>query len=174
MGEKTIRSPANLKRPLAILAIGFGMFHCATIVLAMLPRSWGINRALAPYRQLTGTEQEWGMFHTIPNLQHNEIRVEVGEDSFGAILPDLRDYQTHDRIRHYYFFKSLTETGNVYFDDYVDGLRVALAAQGVDSSKGFVLNTESDFIRLLERIDEDGEMTLRKSEVRGPFPMTQP
>ena len=174
MGEQTTSNSIKLKRPLGWLAIGFGIFHCTTLGLAMLPRSWGVNQALAPYRQLTGTEQEWGMFHSIPTLQQNEITVEVVDGSFGPILPGLRDYKTHDQIRHYYLFNRLTDPDSVYFDAYVEGLRKALVEQGVDSSAEFSLRIESDFIRLLERIDEDGKMTLRKSEVRGPFSMTRP
>ncbi len=69
-----IRTPTRL---LISLAVGFGIFHALTLLLAILPHDWAINRLLAPYRQLTGTGQEWGMFYTIPTMQENAIAVDV-------------------------------------------------------------------------------------------------
>ena len=107
--------PKSGKRLIAVV-IAFGLFHALSLVLAILPRDWAINRLLAPYRQLTGTEQEWGMFYTIPTMQENAVAVEVTDAGGvtaerGPILPGLKSYRTHAQIRYYYLLNRLTDAG---------------------------------------------------------------
>jgi hypothetical protein len=168
------------KRPklIAGLVIAFGLFHGASMLLGILPRGAGINEALAPYRQLTGTEQDWGMFHTIPTVREKLLTVEVADASgpvseFGPILPGLKPYATHSRIRYYYLLNRMTAPGSSYFDPYIDQLREAVAKDSPGIPVEFMLKTETDYIRLIKRIQEDGKMTLRKSGAHGPFPISQ-
>jgi hypothetical protein len=161
-------------KQLTAVAVGFGLFHSLSLVLAIFPRDWAGNRILAPYRQLTGTEQEWGMFYTIPTMQENAIAVEITDASGasserGPILPGLRPYRTHAQIRYYYLLNRLTDHQQPYLGAYVKGLGEEVMRLTDGGASEFAIRMESEYIRLLERIDEDGEMTLLKSETLGPF-----
>ena len=163
-----------MRKRLIAVVIGFGLFHALSLALAILPRDWAINRLLAPYRQLTGTEQEWGMFYTIPTMQENAITVEIQETSGasserGPILPGLKPYRTHAQIRYYYLLNRLTDAGSPYFDAYVERLGDEVREESEGRAAEFAIHTEGRYIRLLERIAQDGEMTLLKSETLGPF-----
>jgi hypothetical protein len=119
------------------------------------------------------------MFYTIPKKQSNEITVEVVGASgevveYGPILPGLRKHETHSSgIRYYYLFNQLMDTNGPYLDAYLEKLRreVAESAPAGGGEKELLVRIETDYIRLLDRINEDGRMTLRKSVTLGPFPV---
>ena len=46
---------------------------------------------------------------------------------FGPLLPGLKEYATHSRIRYYYLLNQLTEPGGTYIDPYIERLRRAVA-----------------------------------------------
>ena len=174
--ESTTGHGPRASSRLVTLVVGFGLFHAFTLLVAILPHDWAINRVLAPYRQLTGTDQEWGMFYTIPTMQENSMEIDVvdrsGEVSVrGPILPGLKPYRTHSKIRYYYLLNSLTDAGQPYLGAYVKQLGEAVAEDSGGSASEFSIRMDREYIRLLERIGEDGEMTLLKSETLGPFPL---
>ncbi|MGI9240678.1 MAG: hypothetical protein ACR2RV_07750, partial [Verrucomicrobiales bacterium] len=153
-GTRTSQIPS---RRLLALAVGFGLFHALTLVLAILPHDWAINRLLSPYRQLTGSDQEWGMFYTIPTMQENSMEIDVvdgsGETSVrGPILPGLKPYRTHAKIRYYYLLNSLTDAGQPYLGAYVKQLGEAVAEDSGGRASEFSIRMDRRYIRLLERI----------------------
>ncbi len=174
MQEPTPRLSNSKARLISVLVVAFGLFHAANLLFAMLPRASPINRALAPYRQLTGTEQEWGMFYTIPTMQQNEITVEITDVSgavteHGPILPGLKDYATHSQIRYYYLLNQLTSPKGDYSEGYIDQLRKEIGSASTGDPTEFTVKFEGDYIRSLDLIDEDGKMTLLQSKSLGPF-----
>jgi hypothetical protein len=63
----------------------------------------------------------------------------------------------------------LTAADGRYFDAFIEKLRREVASTGEGRASEFSLQIETDYVRLLERINEDGVMTLRNSETFGPF-----
>ena len=155
--------------------VAFGVLHALAMLLAILPRDWGVNSALDPYRQVTGTEQNWRMFDTIPLLADREVTVEVADASgerstVGPVLPGLGRFELEDRIRYDTLIGRILLTDNHYREPFVESLDRAIAdSDELDGAVSFELRIDTSYIRLLKRIEEDGELSLLKTEFIGPF-----
>ena len=174
--EEQTDTPVAAKQTklIAALAIGFGLFHGVGMLLAVLPADWGANRLFEPYRKLTGSQQQWDMFSTIPIALDQQVTVDFargdgGMATAGPILPGLREFDLDSRIRYYPLLHRLMARDGDYLGSYLAGVEAALAEETGGDVREFSLRSETDFVRLIKRIDEDGQMTVRKSEVIGPI-----
>lgn len=116
------------------------------------------------------------MFATIPIALDQEVSVEVldGEGkttSFGPILPGLSEFDLRSRIRYYPLLHRLRSRGGIYLSSYLGKLEAAVVEQVGDGAKEFSIKTETDFIRLIKKVAEDGEMTKRSVDLIGPIPI---
>lgn len=150
----------------------------ANMFIALLPTESKIGHAtaapLAPLRSVTGTPQRWNMFTTIPRLRaldaHIIATTAAGEERrLGAYLPGLRDIEPVEKVRYIYTLSRLFEGEDMSErQGYLDTLRAEVREKEPEAVQ-FTLELSLEFVRLLERIAEDGEIS--KSEVRryGPY-----
>ncbi len=164
-------------RFLCWLIIAFATFHAASMVTALLPAKSSIRTFFRPYQLLTGTEQHWIMFQTIPNIQEANVRLEVRDASgeskeLGPFLPGFHPFNMRSRVRHFYLMNRLSSApGEPYFDAYIRNLASTIARTVPGTPVEFLLHYDANYIRKLENIRDDGEMTLSRTETRGPFPI---
>lgn len=150
----------------------------ANMLIALLPTESKIGRAtaapLAPIRTATGTFQRWNMFATIPRLHALDAQIIVttasGEEQrFSAYLPSLRDIKPVERVRYLYTLSRLFEAeDSVERQGYVDNLRRKLRKETPEAVQ-FSVELTFDFVRLLERITEDGDISKREVKLYGPY-----
>ena len=178
MDEQTA-TPERQKQTklIAGLAIGFGLFHGATLLIALLPGSWAINRGLDQYRHLTGTRQDWKMFSSIPRALDKTVTVEIrdaaGEPTVvGPILPGLEPLDIHSRVRYHSLLVRMMASDSICLGGYVEAIeRAVVESHGADARE-FSVITETEFIRLIKKINEDGKMTVRQVDELGPIPIS--
>ncbi|MFT4549482.1 MAG: hypothetical protein ACI9MB_003456 [Verrucomicrobiales bacterium] len=174
-GREGERKRTGNGKLVALLVVGFGVFHCASLLLGMLPHDWAVNSVLAPYRQVTGTEQNWRMFQTIPRVDRREVTLAIVDGSGavvtkGPVLPGLERFDLDKRIRYERLVDRLISPENPYKGHFIDALGKAISSSpDLSSPSSFELRVDTHYIRLLKRIEEDGEMSLLKSQSFGPF-----
>ena len=173
-GQTAISDTPKQTKLIVTLVIVFGLFHCASLLFAILPADFKINQLFEPYRRLTGTEQKWGMFETIPVALDKEIVVEVREatgkvTSLGPILPGLGEFEIQSRIRHYPALVRMMSPGSDYLQGYLENLESAVVEEVGAQAVEFSVRSETDMIRTIKKIEEDGKMTVRQGDVLGPF-----
>jgi hypothetical protein len=170
--------PGKQTKLIAALLISFGLLHCASLLVALLPGDWKVNQIFAPYRQLTGTQQEWEMFATIPIALDKRITVDVTDTNgkvttVGPILPGLEEFDIHTNIRYYSSLVRMMSRDSDFLGAYVGQLKRAVKESSATGVREFSVKTETDFIRLIKNVQKDGQMTLRKTDALGPIPMSE-
>lgn len=94
-----------------IVVVLFGFFHGVMLLVAIVPRQWSPHAdllpLLTPYQELTGTTQQWNMFHTIPAFASSSVEMTLNypdgrEVVRGPVLPGLESVQTPKGVRYYY------------------------------------------------------------------------
>ena len=159
----------------APLVVGFGVFHACHLLLALLPESWLLNHWFKPYRLATGSEQRWRVFETIPRITDRVYSVEVvdgdgGREVVGPVLPGLEPFKLDKRIRYYALLENLLAPERDYFEHYIDSLDRAIdESSDLSGAVSFEIRVDTDYIRTLEMIEEDGELSTPRTEFIGPF-----
>ena len=175
-----------MKALCGILIVAFASLCAANILAGLTPGNPPVTGWLAALRRTTGVEQNWSMFHTIPRVRRLRVRViamdpEGKEHEFGPGLPGLVEINPHQEIRYYYTFERLfTLADRSYREPYIRALAQALERKNpqlVEFSIHLAIDTahpqttRQEISRLLDRIGEEGKLTIEQRSVFGPFPV---
>ncbi len=156
------------------MAIGLGF--------TMVPSESILRKKLAPvfdpWRSLTGTEQHWDMFGTVPHHRDYTVSVEGKAPSssawrtlpdVGPVLPGLKPVPGH--FRFHTFFTRLDDKRYDYArDPYLANLgKVIVAAHPELKGGQFRLRKTAQRIHPLETIRDLGEPSYEQTTLHGPL-----
>ncbi len=176
-GENT--RGGRLGRALAVL---FFTWVAASLLFTLIPVESAMRRSLGPvfdgWRALTGLEQHWDMFGTVPHHRSYAVTVEIelpgrGGDwrrvsDIGPVLPGLRELPGH--FRYHTFFTRLDD--KVYaeaLEPYLRDLEAAILEAHPEWRGGrFRVRKAAERIHPLETIRDLGEPSYEQMTQHGP------
>ncbi len=155
-----------------VLFVLFLTYHAAGVLSTLIPSPSALADRTRPlfasYLRLTGTEQDWSMFTSVPNRQSSQVTVSSFDAAglrreHGAIIPGLRDYDTDETFRYHSIFDRYSTPG---FANYLPGYECKVAdlveaETGERPSRIQVVMT-SNRIRYLRDIREGGGSTFKQ------------
>ena len=152
--------------------LGFTMIPTESVLRQKLQPVFG------PWRSLSGTEQHWDMFGTVPHHRSYAVTVEVQPpstsgwitlDDLGPVFPDLKPVPGH--FRYHTFFTRLDDKRYHYaLDPYLAKLGNAIVAAHPEWKGGrFRLRKEAQRIHPLETIRDLDEPSYEQTVLHGPL-----
>ena len=130
-----------------VLFVLFLTYHAAGVLSTLIPspsaladRTWPL---FASYLKLTGTEQDWSMFTSVPNRQSSQVTVSSFDAAglrreHGAIIPGLRDYDTDETFRYHSIFdRYSTLASPIICRDTSARLRISSRPRPASGHRGF-------------------------------------
>ena len=192
MSELTARgpdpSPSNrLRGWLRGLAVVLLTWIAFGLAFTLIPPESILRKKLAPWldpwRSLSGTEQHWDMFGTVPHHRSYAVTVEVQSPSsrswqslpdLGAVLPGLRPMPSY--FRYHTFFTRLDDASYGYArDPYLAKLGEAIVSSHPELRGGrFRLRKTAQRIHPLETIRDLGEPSYEQTTLHGPLDLPDP
>lgn len=176
--EKPVSTAIRFGRAVAAL---FLTWVALSLAFTLVPQESVLRKKLAPvfdrWRSLTGAEQHWDMFATVPHHRGYEVTVEVqpsGGGSWrvvpelGPILPGLEPMPAY--FRYHTFFTRLDENAYDYsLDPYLARLGEAIVKAHPEWTGGkFRLRKAAQRIHQLETIRDLGEASYEQTILHGP------
>ena len=183
--ELTPQGPTAWRRIGRVVAVIFFTWTAVAITFTMIPTQSIIWRKFQPlvgrYRMLTGLDQHWDMFASVPNHRAYEVTVEVEPPSgggwrtlpgIGPVIPGLREVPGH--FRYHTYFTRLDEKRYVpQVIPYTQRLADEILREHPELTGGkFRLRKTAHRIQALETIRDLGEPSFEQSTLNGPYPLT--
>lgn len=178
-GEEDKSSARNWRN---VLIVVFATCHALKLIMAILPvpnRPDPLPGLAHAYEGLTGSQQNWDMFVTIPTYHRYDVRLVIkgidgSERYLGPLLPGFKTYPEPEDVRLYLLFERMTNGA------LVEGLRQAYLRQvdrllreehRIQEGETWYLETITDYTRLIKRVQKDGrlfERQVHKYELQTP------
>lgn len=177
--KETSGGVRSVGRAAAVLLV---TWVAAGLVFTMIPTESVLRQKLqpvfGPWRSLSGTEQHWDMFGTVPHHRSYAVSVEVQAPStsgwqtledLGPVFPDLKPLPR--LFRYHTFFTRLDDKRyNYALDPYLAKLGNAIVAAHPELKGGrFRLRKEAQRIHPLETIRDLGEPSYEQTVLHGPL-----
>ena len=156
---------------LLVFCCGHAVFLIASIVPRNPPPAERGNPAVALYRMLTGGQQQWNVFETIPFLHSLDARIEVddgvgGRAVVGSVLPGFTPYPRPERSRYYILFHRMLHNTDrpLFFEAYLRTTEALLRAQRGSVIDGhWTLVVDVEWTRTLLYSRRDGVLSVPAS-----------
>ncbi len=166
------------------IAVLFLTWTALAMAFTMIPVESVLRRKVAPlferFRSITGLDQHWDMFASVPNHRAYVVTVEVEPasgggwrtlETIGPVLPGLEPLPAY--FRYHSFYNRLDQKR------YAGGMEPytrALAGEIVRAHPGleggrFRLRKSAQRIQALETIRDLGEVSYEQSTLNGPYPL---
>lgn len=179
---KQARRDQGLGRFGRIFAVLFLTWTAAVIAWTIVPRESIVRRQstwlFQPCRSITGLDQHWDMFGTVPHHHAYRVVVEVeppgtagARVKTGPILPGLGDVPAYFRY-HTFFVRMEDPTYAGWLTPYIERLGAELADSHPEWRGGtFRVRKTAVRIQPLDTIRDLGEVGYEQSTMHGPFPI---
>lgn len=172
--EETVSK--KLKPFWAVLIVVFAGCHALKLLVSILPEGnrpdllpFGISNA---YEVLTGSQQNWNMFSTIPSHHDYDARIVItAADGVtrqeGVLLPGFQRFPKPEQVRFYNFFERMLDgsMGDEVRNAYLLKMDAALWESGkIQPGETWALEVDEDFTRHLKYIRKDGQIFQRRTQ----------
>jgi len=176
---------SRVRRMFVNLVACFAVIHAAYLVVQIIPHAlrpklpW---RELMPaYKTLTGSEQVWDMFESIPSYEAFDATIQITSRSgeireLGPVMPGMRKYRDLEGPRLHCVMDRMTWVGKFHpFQlSYLKKMDEVLKERDLlDEGDVWTLRYDLDYIRHLFHVRKDGQVSLRKVKEFSP-PMKNP
>lgn len=183
--DAQVEPTSRVQRWAVGLVASFAVLHAAYLVTQILPydlRPRSPWRGLVPaYETITGCEQEWVMFETIPSYHAFDAVIQVKDQKgeireLGPVLPGMRRYRDIDGPRLHNLMDRLKWEGKflpfqVNYLKKMDGL--LKERHLLNEGDIWTLRFDLDYTRHLFHIRKDGQLSLRTVKEFSP-PKSRP
>jgi hypothetical protein len=118
----------------------------------------------SPYLKLTGTEQKWNMFTTVPNYASYEVVLVAQDDrgdrnEYGPVLPGLRASNSADYRDNKLFSKLATPGYKSVRDAYFETARREIEARAGTKLRALHLRFKVQRLHNLARVRKNGQIS---------------
>ncbi len=146
------------------IILAFGTFHGLMLIISIAPiykaPHSSLLPALAPYHELTGTSQDWSLFHTIPTTHSLSSKMTIKYpdgrvEEKGPILPGMLSSSTEEHLRYSYMIERVVHAKR--FEAYGKGWSDEVAELVKNSGgESFEIEIVTEATRHLFHIQKDG------------------
>ena len=154
-------------------------WHAAAIGFTLIPFESQLRKRLAPpmdfYRKLTGIEQHWNMFETVPYHRDYTVAVGVTQGSAntsaetGPILPGLAPFPEYFRY-HTFMTRLESKEFDMFLEPYARHLGEEILRAHPGATR-FEIRKQAERIQDLELIRDLGKVSRTVQTVHGPYPL---